>query len=100
MDNQVQQHQIEQIFNQMNELVARNRRIETSVFKVREHMGLVDPDAECPVKVATSSRVDIRAWDGSLGAIKRALENEKLFRHDHPVKVFFRGECVAMVAFD
>lgn len=82
--------------SQLEEVMARSRRIETGLHGVREHMGLVDTKIE----VLDATRVKVTGLDMSLSKVKRALQTENVFRIGLPVNIFRDGQRVAVVAFE
>lgn len=91
--------QMEKMVVQMAEVHARQRRIETSLFRVAEQVGVTYTPANNKVSIRTSTSVDVFGLDATLGSIKRALEETGNYPPQDLVGVYVRDSLVAEIDF-
>ena len=88
-----QQDQLAYLCDQVQEIGARARRIET---KVHKHLGIDIPDQSVAVN---SGKVLVNGHDVTLSQIKRALEERDWFEVSDTVQVCSEDGCIATVTF-
>lgn len=91
--------QMEQMTTQVKEIFARQRRMETMLYKIAEASGVANPKESGKVVMRTSTSVEIAGLDTPIGHIKRALEETSNYPPQDLVGVYFRDVLIAEIDF-
>ena len=91
--------QVEKMVIQIDEVFARQRRIETLLHRVAEQIGVTRQPMQQRVALRTATSVEAQGWDTPIGHIKRALEETGNFPPTDLVGVYIRDALVAEIDF-
>ncbi|MHB0965314.1 MAG: hypothetical protein ACYC36_02560 [Bellilinea sp.] len=88
------------ITEQVGEIAARSRRTETSLHKVREHLGM-EPAKDSIRVIGTPDglQVEVPGYDVTLSQIRNALINVGMFVPGKQVLIACRDRGIATVSF-
>lgn len=79
------------------EIAARSRRMETALFRIGEHMGI---EKQTGAVIAVSPReVKVRGFDITLSKIKQEMFRADMLQFGTPVSVLKDGQEIAVVMF-
>ena len=90
---------IETVAKHVEEILARDRRIETALFRIGEKLGVERVNSERVVDVISHSEVHVRGFDVTLAKIKHDMQDASNFIPDTPVSVIKDGVEIAVVTF-
>jgi hypothetical protein len=85
--------------NNIDEIMSRNRRIETALYRISEHMGVERPNDVKAVVVVSPIEIHVRGYDVTLSKIKREMESANMFEYNRPISVMKDGVEIAVIAF-
>jgi len=80
------------------EIAARSRRMETALFRIGEHMGIEKPNTNAIV-VLGPREVKVRGFDITLSKIKQEMIRAGMLEIGTPVSVLKDGQEIAVVMF-
>jgi hypothetical protein len=80
------------------EIAARSRRMETALFRIGEHLGVEKPNADS-VRVVSQRMVIVRGFDVTLSKIKQEMTRANMLEIGTPVSVLKDGQEIAVVMF-
>ena len=80
------------------EIAARSRRMETALFRISEHMGIEKPNTNAIV-VSSPREVKVRGFDITLSKIKQEMTRDGMLEIGTPVSVLKDGQEIAVVMF-
>ena len=81
----------------INEIMARSRRMETALFRIGEHMGIEKQTGA--VTVVSSREVEVRGFDVTLSKIKQEMARVSMLQFGVPVSVLKDDQEIAVVMF-
>jgi exonuclease VII large subunit len=79
------------------EVAARSRRMETALFRISEHMGIEKQTGA--VTVVSPREVKVRGFDITLSKIKQEMSRNDMLQVGTPVSVLKDGQEIAVVMF-
>lgn len=85
--------------DQLKEVQDRTRRIETSLYKIRDHLGVTPNDTDRVVTVLHGGDVEVRGHDVTLARIRKELIACNAFVKGTPVGVYVNDELIAEITF-
>jgi hypothetical protein len=80
------------------EIAARSRRMETALFRIGEHLGVEKPNVDS-VRVVSPRWVNVRGFDVTLSKIKQEMTRANMLEFGTPVSVLKDGHEIAVVMF-
>jgi hypothetical protein len=81
----------------MNEVAARSRRMETALFRIGEHLGIEKQTGA--VTVVSPREVKVHGFDITLSKIKQEMSRNDMLQIGTPVSVLKDGQEIAVVMF-